>query len=252
LEPEPTNQSRKLSRIFTLLFIAVITGSTIVVAQENTAVSEKANAYYDKIYGVDQRLVSGEFNYGPMYGSIAGHPYFIGEEWKKGSALLDGILFTNLSLRYDIYQNQIVMYFIARENAPYHLSLNKNRIERFWMDNRLFVPFPRSRDSLNRVFCEVMAEGDADYLVLVVKEMVLTNGSGMTDFEYKETIKQYLYVDEVLIPFTSKRALFRLNPEEKRNLKDYIRQNRLTMRRSDLANRAKLVSHYNFILSNRE
>ena len=89
--------------------------------------------------------------------------------------------------------------------------------------------------------------GKLNYLVLKDKELSLTNGSGMTDYEYKENLKQYLHNEDNLIVFTGKRTLFRLDPGAKRQLKSFIRENQLTLKRRELENRARLVSYYNTI-----
>jgi len=243
-----------MNRLYLLLKVIVIFYFTVarmpLEAQQAAEVNESLilSQYFDEIYGADERLVSGPFYFGAMRGPIQGHPYWFDEEWKIGSVELGETRFDNLLLKYDILINQVILKFITSNNAAYQVGLRSGNITRLTIGTHTFIPFPHIRDSANILFAELLSEGEVQYMLTRNKYLVLTNGSGMADYTYKENVKQYLYSGDQPVPFRGKSALLKLYPGLKSELKQYARKNRLQLGPKKHQDRAKWVDHCNVLL----
>ena len=235
--------------IFFILLNILVTQAP-VSAQGSMEVSESRllSEYFDNVYGADERLVSGPFYYGAIRGSIQGHPYYFDEDWKTGSVEIGDVRFDNLLLKYDISIDQFILKYITTNNASYQVGLRSGNITKIIVGLHTFVPLPESRDTISVPFAELLSDGKVQYMVTKSKYLVLTNGSGMTDYVYKENLRQYLYTNNQMVPFRGKKALFNLYPELKAQLKQYARKNGLVLGPSKLQDRAKWIDQCNYLL----
>lgn len=207
------------------------------------------NTYFDNLYGADERLITGPFYYGPTRGSIVGDPYYTDDTWKGGSIQTTEALFTDLKLKYDIYLNQIILMYTSTDNAVYQVGLRTGNIIRATIGDKEFIPLPGITDSINAPFAELVSDGPLQYLVTRSKYIQISNGSGSSDYEYKEILKQYLFYEGSLLPFTSKRTLYRKFPGLKSDLKKFSRKNNLFLAKKNIEVRGKLMNYCNILLS---
>ncbi len=210
--------------------------------------SEPVFGLLDPVYGVDQRLISGSIYYGPWRGSITGYAYYIDEAWKKGSVTTGKLTYNNLDLKYDIEKNKIILKFTNINGSVSQISLRKQNIDNFVMDGRLFVPYPGTHKYGAEKFCELIASGEINYLILKTKAFTLSNG-GSTDYIYKEYIKQFLQINNQLIPFKTRRNIYNLYPEHKQELRRYLRSQRLEPIKNRIDDRKAMVKYCNQLIS---
>jgi hypothetical protein len=240
------NRVTQLSCVFlTLIFIL----SYKSLSQEiDDQTSSQVFGLLDPVFGTDQRLVSGSYYYGPRRGSIAGNPYFIDETWKKGSVTIGNRIYANLDLKYDIEMNQVILKLTNINNAVLQISLRSESINRFVMNNRLFIPYPGINEQGIIQFCEVIVTGEMHYLILKNKKLMLSRG-GITDYIYQEYIKQFLLVDNRLIPFKSRRTIYNLYPEHRQTLKRYLRSQGSIPGRNRINDRKAMVEYCNQLVT---
>ena len=236
------------SMILILLFLPLA-----VSAQQTTGtISEQTLHHLDPVYGVDQRLVSGPLYNLILPNSVLGNPYFIDEEWKRGSVEFEDALFKNLNLRYDIEVNRIVLLFTSAHGSNMQIALENTAIKSMTIDGRRMVPFPGKLGTDTTMFCEELAGGKLAYLVLRSKVMALQSGTGNRGYYYKENVMQWLLSDSLLIPFRSKKNIYRLYPEHKQEIKQYMRSEKVYPSRWHMDDRAALVRFCNTLLPGNE
>ncbi|MDT8402651.1 MAG: hypothetical protein RQ743_13230 [Bacteroidales bacterium] len=242
----------KLPRLF-ILFVSILTGTQILFSQEAGVPlsSQELRDELNGIYGADPGLVNGKIYHPSPYGSISGHPFCLSDEWMEGQAELEGNLYTGLMLKYDIVKNELVLNTLNLNNTSLQIILNTGKISTFKLGDSQFVRYPGSENDGKPVFCELLSDGEVDYLLLRNKELRITSG-GATDFEYKEYFNNYLYKDGKLSGFRGRRSLFKLFPEHKKEIRKYILQQGLFLDRKNVEDRAVLVDFCNEILSEQE
>jgi len=209
--------------------------------------SQEVFEHFDKLYKVDSRLVNGDFYQTPKMSETAGHPYFLNPEWKTGSVILEGINFDVLQLRYDIHSGQIILNTSEYTNSGLQLVLKKDRIESFMMEGVLYQPYPEDNTISGKQFCQVLVEGEVDFLIIKSKNLKVTS-TGLSDFAYQELEQRVLRIHDELIPFISRRSLIKLYPEFKTAFKEYITRNRLKARKMSLSDQADLIAYCNTLI----
>jgi hypothetical protein len=233
------------SMILILLFLPIA-----VSAQQTSGTNSEQIFYHlDPVYGVDQRLVSGPLYNRILPSSVIGNPYFIDEEWKKGSVEFEDAVFENLSLRYDIEVNRIVLQFTNTHGSNMQIALENTAVKSMTIDGRRLVPFPGKIGTDSTIFCEEVAGGEMSYLVLRSRMMAVQNGPGNRGYYYKENVSQWLLSDSLLVPFRSKKNIYRLCPEYKQEIKQYMRSEKIYPSRWRMDDRAALVRFCNTLLT---
>lgn len=232
--------------IVVVLFL--LSGTAVLAQQTSQAVSSlSVNHELDKIYGLDQRLVSGKSYPGEVKGSIVGHPYWVDSDWKLGSVDINGVRFTNLLLKFDIVDDILVLNTSSLNKQTIQVCLNINTISEFYLGEKKFIKFPVKDDSNKELFCQVCAEGKLSYLVTKSKTLAITSESS-TSYKYNEQINNYLLYEGRLIKFKGKRTIYKLFPELKQDIRKFSYQNALTMPRKNIVNRAILVEYCNLLI----
>lgn len=235
-------------------FLVCITMPPACPLEAQSARSETAMyaTYFNHLFGTDERLVSGTLYTGPARGSIEGHAYFLDDRWIKGSVEVNGKVFEGLDLKYDVVINQMILSCPTATLTNVQIGLRSTGIERITMEDHVFIPLPGSSDSSVVTYAELMSAGTINYLVTRRKYLVLTNGSGLTDYIYREVVGQFLWYNGQLTPFRRKSDLINLFPNRKVNINQFARQEKLKLSKKRLADRAKLTDFCNSLLNNPE
>jgi len=231
-----------------LLMTILILPFKVLSQETNYRLSESVVGLLDPVYGVDQRLVSGSLYNGPRRGSITGYAYFIDEAWKKGSVTIGNLTYDNLDLKYDIEKNKIVLKFTNINSSVLQISLKKENIHNFVMNGRLFVPYPGIHEYDTAKFCELVVSGEMNYLILKTKVLMLLNG-GRSDYIYREYIKQFLLINNQLIPFKTRRNIYNLYPQHKQELRRYLRSQGLVPMKNRINDRKAMIKYCNQLIS---
>ena len=238
----------KLSFFF-LLFSLIVSYPVMSQEQKDHSESELLSLYFDNIFGGDERLISGHIYYGPVKGSIQGHPYYFDDTWKNGIIETPVARFEDLQVKYDITLNQVILQYTTTDYAVYQIGLNSGNIINLKMAGSEFIPLPGTDGSTDIPFAEVISEGPVMYLVTKEKILEITSSTGSADYEYKEYLRQYLYYEGMLKSFRSKNTVYKTFPELKKQLKKFVRQNNLYLIRNKVGERRKLIDYCNILLT---
>jgi len=225
----------------------------MICAQPDEKYMSSADVHdqYDKLYRVDARLISGDFYQQPHMSESSGHPYFFDSGWKKGSVCLDGVLFENLLLRYDISSDQLVLNTAELTGSYLQLVIKNGLISYFTMEGALFKPFQQPMNLTGNGFCQVVAKGKVNLLLLKSKNLKVTTG-GISDFVYQLNRESFLEIDGELKKYRGRKSAYRIFPEIKLQLKDFIRDQKLVFRRMDMEGLRKFIEYSNMLLEGKK
>ncbi|MCD6333651.1 MAG: hypothetical protein J7L89_10315 [Bacteroidales bacterium] len=231
-----------------ILLFFVIT-PTMLPAQDikQSITSDQVRICFDPLYQTDARLISGDFYQTPAMSHAMGNPFFIGPEWKQGYVVIHQVQFDHLLLRYDVYSNKLVLNWINGTGPHMQIALKNNNIDRFTLNSKLFRPCPDEDSTHERRFCEVLVNGPVNLLLLKSRKLAVS-ATGNSDYVYDTNSKKILQVNHKLINYHGKRTLFRLFPELKNQLQNYISREHLTFWGKKDVNHIKLVTYCNSLL----
>ncbi|MCK5822153.1 MAG: hypothetical protein KAH17_09705 [Bacteroidales bacterium] len=241
---------RKKPASFSGIFLIIMALAPMLgYSQPAKPISSKAVFdHFDHLHKVDARLVSGDFYQTPFMNKLAGHPYFFDSEWKSGYVVLDSIKYDKLLIRYDIHTNQLILNTVNITDSYLQLVLKKEDISLFYMDKHLFRPYPIVQSQTGVQFCEVLSTGKIDFLLLKSKRLKVTPG-GPSDYIYQSRLIKSLQLNGEIIPYRGRRTLYKLFPEHKSQIRNFIQEERMAYRRINLEGHIKLIDYCNTLLS---
>ncbi len=214
------SKPRWISSKICLLILIVILGFLPASAQSD---SKQVLDQYDPEFKVDAKLVSGDYYQTPVMSTATGHPFYIDPNWKIGSVFIEGTLFENIPIRYDVSSHKVVLSSIQFTDTYLQLALRKDRIEYFTMAGKKFVPFPAPPGMQGPVFYEVLVQGKTNLLQFVSKNLKVTAG-GASDYSYQKLSHRYLQIDGKLVKYKGKKSLYKAFQVLKAELKSIIKE----------------------------
>lgn len=150
-------------------------------------------------------------------------------------------------VKYDLYNQQLVLFQDVYTDSYRFLSLNPDLIKDFQItyDNELynFVPANTYSGLSNKiVFYEVIYSSEIKYLVgrsKVLYEFVVD-----TKNKFGEECYHYIIIDDEAIRINNKRQLYNLFGDYKKQIKSFVRKNRLKINFKDLQDIVQLIEYY--------
>lgn len=113
--------------------------------------------FYNKTRHDFNLLYNGPFHYSyPIMEK--GSPYFSGEDWQKGSVTYEDIIYDNVSMKYDLVKDQLIV--MNEEKGRLALELFSPRIKEFSYEGLKFIYIPRKSPlSLKEGFYQQLSNG---------------------------------------------------------------------------------------------
>ncbi len=193
--------------------------------------SQDAQKELDKVYGLDQTLYNGKkYTYVILY-STTGHQYLITPQYSYGSVTIKGTRYENTFLNYDIFNQQLLLKYLDATGAAITLEVSKAWLQGFSMANKNFEFLHLEKEPS---FYQVLGEDSLKILYFWRKVLDLEAVVGSANYIFKKPIRDsFVLMDGQLLPFSSKRSFIRLfGPENKSEIKSYMRKNKIKIRKS--------------------
>lgn len=110
----------------------------------------------EQIYGVDDELING-YPYRAPHHMIQFHPYFQQEGWQYGTLYMNGEIFRNKQVKYDLVEDAMILKADLQDGVTKLIHLNSLHVDSVRMANQLFVHsrkyFPA--DSIDTYYQEI-------------------------------------------------------------------------------------------------
>jgi hypothetical protein len=172
---------------------------------------------------------------GPQYKELliheydTGHPYFFSDDWEAGSVRYDGILFTNVYIKYDITLDKLVI----ENKSGNSIEINKNKVSSFSVAKHDFVKL--AGDSLSGAtistgFFDVLYDGDIKAYAKRTKSIQQKIESYQNKKIFKEKNRYYIYKDETYFPVSNKSSVLEVFSDRKAMLKKEISENNISFK----------------------
>jgi hypothetical protein len=195
------------------LIVLIVFKSLSIQAQEisYSSVSDYDN-HLNKVIGLDENLING-YQYINQYSRIKGHVFFGENEFVTGSVVLNKKTYTNVLLKYDILNQDVILSYKTSLQGINHIVLRKNLITEFELDGKYFerLYFPQT----DIQFFQVVCNKSIKCLYLWRKTLEINPQSVHDYFECSDQRKQtYLVIDNDLKQYSGKRSFIKLFPED--------------------------------------
>jgi hypothetical protein len=212
--------------------------SDSVILQKSKA---SALAVYDRAMEGNLHIYNGS-EYTP-YQSLSGeHPFFLTSEWTSGNILYDGEWFENVPMLYDLEKGLIIISYYFK---GIKMQLSSDRVQEFTLHDHWFINLKQTFDSLEMKagFYDVLYKGKTSVVTKRTKKYFEhMSGTDLTQ-GFKETGQHYLLTHGKYHKVSTKSGVLSLLTDKKKDLKIYIRKNRLFVSERE-ASIARVAQYY--------
>jgi len=168
-----------------------------------------------------------------LYGghNVKGFPYFKSDDILNGSVLYDGNLYNDVSMRFDLTTNELIIPDYTR-NFP--IKLLTSKLDYFVIDSSRFInaannygiPLPQTTD-----FYQVLYNNKSTVLARKEKQLILSSKLDENDSHYMEFNWYYIYVNGKLYEVDKEKSVLNAFEEKKTDLKKFIKANGISFKK---------------------
>jgi len=210
------------SKLF-LPFLYLVVSVNISSQQwiDESKVLELNKSFYN-VYNLDGHLINGRKYYN-RYSNAPGHPFFMGDQFKKGKVIVNGIPYDNILIKFDIVNQEIVLQFSYIYGGNDQIILNSENVSEFEFDGKLFRQYalPGKGVVENKITC----------LYSWRKQLIPQRYSLENPYQYSDPeSKSYLLINRQLIEYRGKKSFIKIFPRElHQDIKRFFKTNNIKL-----------------------
>jgi len=240
-------QKHKLNGIVGSLTFLLLTIFHPLLSQEASEQSIlEISDHAEEKYGPDVVLISGEKYHYP-YRAAHGDPFINHTGTNDASVQVNGVVYDNQDVKYDIYNQLIVLEFNDMTGASRSIILRNEILDQFILDDRLFKKFPHEGGAER--FGQVIYEGEISCFYFWKKRYSVDSKVGQNQYSFSDPIRRsYLMTDEQAILYKGKKSFLNCFPEQERvQIKAFMKENRIRIRKAGDTDMRLLLENINQI-----
>ncbi|MEM6800948.1 MAG: hypothetical protein AAF696_06060 [Bacteroidota bacterium] len=237
---------------YLLLFLGLCYSSSLEAQKlaENILLEQKSilNDQHEGEFGDIRNLISGR-EHQAVYHFTLGHPFWVKKSWFLGDLQTDLHFYPDLTLRYDIYRDRLlylpdslslnylavgqeqVVYFMIGDTYFYHLGLGEEKAALL-------------ENNMKSGYYELIYSGKVLLYAKNKKELKGKTGDSKVHSEFFERRYRYLYVNNAFFLIKKRKDLLRALPKFQVEMKNYLRQNRINLKRIGDPQFVQILSYY--------
>ncbi len=239
----------KISFLKKSIFIAIIifVFAKVSYSQDSEAdklkTANELNKYAESVYGVDDRLINGEF-YQNLKIVVKGHPNFLTNNWSDGPLFVKGVTYKDVRIKYNLELDKVILLAQFSSGNVMQLALNNNSVDSLFVNNHFFINSALIPFDL-KGFYEPIYKGNIKAYIKHKKDFLQKTSTGTagkilnTGSYRKPTSTLYIHINNDFIKVSNKKALISLFEENKKELSKFIQKNKINLRN---ANNSQLIN----------
>lgn len=204
---------------------------------------QSVKVLYDSVTQYSQHLYNGSRYF--VYDSReVEHQFFASEDWLNGSVNYDGQLYRNVSIKYDIVKDLLIIRHYAGEG---HISLQNDRVANFTIPDHVFYRLESGKEinpEMRTGFYDLLYEGKSRVIVRrhKIRQERIENIKVIAQFPERDFF--YILKGDIFYPVYSKKSAFGLFKGQKKNLKKHLRKNNLKFKKHREEAIVKMAVYY--------
>jgi hypothetical protein len=167
-----------------------------------------------------------------QYSKAIGDPYFLTDTYIKGSVTFNGQKFSNLDLKYDIKNDELLLQIDSHPT----IYINKEMVDSFSLafNYRTYNIFNFGTDTSGvlRGYVNVLYDGPSSLYVKYIKKLQPLAVDGRFDLFFQET-QIYLRKGNEIFAVTGKRKFLELLEDKNKELRSFMKSRKLKIMRKD-------------------
>jgi len=204
---------------------------------------ESSYFYPDDQDTIDKQMLYNGRAWRNLYSKVIGDQFLFTKEFMTGTVTIDGRVFIDLPIKYDIYNDEI----LTITDRGIIIQLNKEMIGKFSLgyNNAIFKFTRMDPDSVNALsgYVDVLYDGKVSLYVKHRKEILLLAVDHKSDL-FEEMHRVYLEKDGKIFLMTSKSDLLNTLIDNKKQVRSFIRSKRLTVTKRNPWSLIPVIEYY--------
>jgi len=200
--------------------------------------------YNDLLYGVVYEPVN--------YNSI-GHPFYLKDKIYQANLHFDGNTYKNVSLKYDLYNQKIVLYQDYNSSKYRFIELNINLVDSFELIDEnsnvhYFLPQSAFKNlNSNIKFVELIYKNKICYIV--GRKKTFTELAQELKNKFYEKNSNYIIIHNNLILIDSKGDILNVFEDHKKDIKRFIRRNKIKIKEIKSTDLLRIIKYYESLMN---
>ena len=227
-----------------LLNIVTIAGASGTFTDKYASV--RIDAMQQELSQDNQILFNGRI-WKNLYYMVEGDQFLFAKEFLPGSVTMKGKLFTNVSIKYDIFKDEILTPIDPFGGI---LQLNKEMVDSFtvFYQNRTYQFIKIPEDSLLGLngYANILYNGKTSLYVKYNKKIDRPSVKGEND-KFYQVRRIYFMKNNKAYLITNKRDLLKIMIEDKEMVKHFIKTNRIKVSKNNPESFLPLIGYYDSI-----
>lgn len=184
----------------------------------------------DKVYTLDPFLYNGKKYTYYLPGNTKGSQYLVDGNFLKGNILINGIVYDDLKLNYDIYNQQLLLKYKNLHDAIEIVIVSDAWLENFTMEDKTFEY--SNLNNKSRQIYQVIGEDKIRVYYYWEKNVKLDNTSGNPMYKFSKPVKEtYLFINSQLKKYRNNRSFISsLDPAKQEYIKKYIQEHKINVK----------------------
>lgn len=230
------------SMVLALLILAALPCS-LFAQQTGENIIEELTKLVAESYGPDQHLINGA-EYFNLHIRSEGHKFLDEDEYNRGRVVIDNRVYKDVFLKYDIYNQQVLLLIEHPSGGNKQIILNNLRIDEFEINGRIFQKY--TFPGTGTLFYQVIGNDEMACLYHFKKQEIPRTIDQYTLSEFTDVQKKsYLHWQSELHAFKGNRSFVWIFPDHQAQIKAFIRQNKFRVRNLNDSQMQRLISYCN-------
>lgn len=230
-----------MRKSLTITVLMALLGLSNLYSQQRSITDYLAEC--ERKYGSDADLVNGEKYFYP-YGQANGDPFFFTDS-RSALITIQGKKFEEAQLRYDVFNQKLVLDFQDIYGATSSLVLRNEWVESFAFENQKFIKMQDPDGQPG--FFQMVTDGSIACVYKWSKKYLLNLTSGEQNYYFTEPSKEsFLLKDAQFYPYRSNTSFLKVfDTENQKLVKQFMKQSKVKVKNATDSQIRHLVEYCN-------
>ncbi|MDP9230846.1 MAG: hypothetical protein M3O67_09280, partial [Bacteroidota bacterium] len=205
--------------------------------------------FYNKSLSEQLHLYNGKEYKDYPYQFNEGHPYFLSNNWSKGTLNYDGEHYEEVPMLYDVVQDELVILHFDNRSK---ICLVKEKISSFSLLAHSFVniqPKNINSSTITEGFYDLLYAGQVSLFAKRTKNIQTFYRQSVSEIKIFKKDHYNLLKKNIYYPVSSKRSFLQQLTDKRKEIQQYIKKNRLSFK-NDVENAmVKILAYYDQIMN---
>ena len=177
---------------------------------------------------------------------FSGHPFFLDDYYAEGTIEYDDMVYHNIPLKYDVVEDKVLVEYYNQAGYLRGLILEYHKVSAFTYEGHQFVKINAGNPvgSLKEGFYDMLLDGEVSIYASRKKQIDKVVKNGKMSIKFVDLDQFFVELADNTYKVSNKSTLLQLFEDHKKELKQYIKANRLDLKQDFEASLISVTQQY--------